>query len=437
MKLTLPAYSVKGSRSGPRRSRRQHLSNLLLILLAGLTVFNIRSFCYGIDFAVAGYTDFSQFYAGATIVRDGSGQNLYTYELQENVQKELYSTAENRTGPVLYYHPAFEILIFVPLTYTSYSRAYFGWVLINLSILVAISLLLFPYLANLRPVFGINVVLSLFAFFPIFNAIYHGQDSIVLLLLFASAFMSLKRDRPFLAGIFLGLGLFRFHIVVPFMLLFVVRKQWKVIRGFFVTGVLVVGASVLVTGWQGSIKYVSLLFEINQNLTNQAHQVRFALYPRAMANLRGLLYTLFAGHLTDIAIAIISLLFSLLVLLWFYVYLTKRGSAEADINLEFSLGIVVMLLVGFHVHLYDWSLLMLPILLLSNRLAGYSPPRGLALWTLRFTVLLLLMTPVYVTLIGLELTSMLFIPLLVFAGLIVSAMPVKRGSELSPVRAES
>ena len=403
----------------------------------GLTVFNIRSFCYGIDFAVAGYIDFSQFYAGATIVRDGKGPDLYTYEMQENVQKQLYSTAENRTGPVLYYHPAFEILIFLPLTYMSYSRAYFGWVLINLTLLLAVSLLLFPFLTNLRPVFGINVVLSFFAFFPIFNAVYHGQDSLLLLLLFASAFVSLKRGRLFLAGALLGLGLFRFHIVVPFMLLFVVRKQWKVIRGFSISAVLVTAASLFVTGWQGTIKYVYLLWEINQNLTDKAHQVRFALYPSAMANLRGLLYTLFTGYLTDTIITIISLLFSLLVLLWFYVFLRKRISSVADIDLEFSLGIVVMLLVGFHVHLYDWTLLMLPILLLSNRFAGLSPPRGLELWTLRFTVLLLLMTPVYVALIGLELTSLLFIPLLVFARLIASAMTLKRGSEPSPVCAES
>jgi len=376
---------------------------------------------YGIDFALEGYTDFSQFYAGAKIVRDGSGHDLYTYEMQESIQKQLYSTAENRTGPVLYYHPAFEILAFIPLTYSSYARAYLGWVIMNLILLLAVPLLVFPFLANLRPVFGVNVFVSFFAFFPIFNAVYHGQDSLLLLLLFASAFVSLKRGRLFLAGALLGLGLFRFHIVVPFMLLFVVRKQWKVIRGFTVTAILVTAASLFITGWQGAIKYVYLLLEINQNLTDKAHQVRFALYPRAMANLRGLLYTLFAGHLSDTIIAMISLSFSLLVLLWFYAYLRKRISMVADIDLEFSLGIVVMLLVGFHVHLYDWSLLMLPILLLSNHFAELSPPRGLELWTLSFTILLLLMTPVYMALIGLEFTSLLFIPLLVFARLIEAA----------------
>jgi hypothetical protein len=402
-----------------------------------LTVFNIRSFWYGIDFAVAGYTDFSQFYAGATIVRDGLGQDLYTYETQENIQKQLYSTAENRTGPLSTNHPAFEILAFLPLAYTSYARAYLCWVIINLIILLAAPLLLFPFLAHLRPVFGINVVVSFFAFFPIFNAVYHGQDSLVLLLLFASAFISLKRGQPFWAGVLLGLGLFRFQLVAPFMLLFLIKKQWRVIQGFSAAALLVSIISVFVTGWQGTIKYVYLLWEMNQNLTDKAHQVRFALYPTAMANLRGLLYTLFAGHLTDTIITIISLLFSLLVLLWFYVYLRNRISSLADIDLEFSMGIVIILLVGFHVHLYDWSLLMLPILLLSNRFAGLSPPRGLELWTLRFTILLLLMTPVYVTLIGLEFTSMLFLPLLVFARLIASAMAVKRGSELFPAGAES
>ena len=434
MKLKLPAYGVRGAKSGPRRSRRQHLSNLLLILLGGLTVFNIRSFWFGIDFALEGYTDFSQFYAGAMIVREGLGQSLYTYEVQENIQRQLYSTAENRTGPLVTNHPAFEILIFLPLTYTSFPRAYLAWLLLNLTILLAVPLLLFPYFANLRPVFGINVFVSFFSFFPIFNAVYHGQDSLVLLLLFACAFVSLKRDLPFLAGVFLGLGLFRFHIVVPFMLLFVVRKQWRVIRGFLVTGVLAVAASLFVTGWQGAIRYVSLLLEINKNLTDRAHQVRFALYPTAMANLRGLLYTLFAGRVSDTIIAIISLLFSLLVLLWFFFYL-KKSVAEA-LDLDFSIGIVVMLLIGFHVHLYDWSLLMLPILFLSNHFARLPLPRGRELWALRFTVLLLLMTPVYVALIVLELTSLLFIPLLVFAGLINTAI-VKRGSELSLACAES
>ena len=79
---------------------------------------------------------------------------------------------------------------------------------------------------------------------------------------------------------------------------------------------------------------------------------------------------------------------------------------------------------------------MLPILLVSNRLAALNPPRGLELWTLRFTTLLLLMTPVYVVLIGLEFSSILFIPLLLFGGLIESAKPPSGGSQLSPVGAE-
>ncbi len=433
MRLPLPSHILRRTASGPRRSRRQHLSNLLFILLAGLTVFNVKSFWYGIDLAFKGYTDFSQFYAGAKVVRDGLGENLYTYETQETAQKRLYSTAEYRTGPVLFYHPAFEILAFLPVTYFSYPTAYLTWVIINLAILLTVPLLLFPYLLNLRPTFSVNIVLSFFSFFPIFNVVYHGQDSLALLLLFSSAFVSLKKGRWFAAGVLLGLGLFRFHLVAPFMLLFVMKKRWKIIQGFFAGGVLVAAVSLLVTGWQGAIKYISFLWEINQNLTDRAHQVRYALYPTAMVNLRGLLYSLFSGHITDTVITILSLSFSLMVLIWFFVKLRQRpgAAADEDIDLEFSLGIVVMLLAGFHLHLYDWSLLMLPILLVSNHFAALSPKPGLPLWTLRFIVLLLLMTPVYVGLIGLELTSILVIPLVVFAQLVGSAMRIKKGPDLA------
>jgi hypothetical protein len=418
MKLPLISRLLTRSESGRGRSRRQHLSNLVFILLAGLTVFNIKSFWYGLDSALEAYTDFSQFYAGAIIVRNGLGQDLYTYETQEKLQQQLYSTADSRTGPVLYYHAPFEILIFLPLTYASYPKAYSSWVVINLIILLAVPLLLFPYLPNLRPTFRINIVLSFFSFFPIFIAVYHGQDSLLLLLLFACAFVSLKRGRLFWAGFLLGLGLFRFHLVVPFMLLFVIKKEWRVIQGFSIAAVFVSIMSVWVTGWQGMIKYVDLLWEINQNLTDRAHQVRFALYPRTMANLRGLIYTLFSGQISDTVITIISASFSLIVLIWLFVYLSKEEEAGVDIDLEFSLGIVAMLLVGIHLHLYDWSLLMLPILLLFNHYAGESSQRGRVLWTLRFTMLLLLMTPIYMMLITLELTSILVVPLLVFAYLI-------------------
>src|SRR5207247_2806967 len=109
--------------------------------------------------------------------------------------------------------------------YTSYAKAYWSWVVINLIILLAVPLLLFPYLPNLRPTFGINILLSFFSFFPIFIAVYHGQDSLILLLMFACAFISLKRGWPFWAGLLLGLGLFRFRLVVQFMFLLGLHKQ--------------------------------------------------------------------------------------------------------------------------------------------------------------------------------------------------------------------
>jgi Glycosyltransferase family 87 len=409
------------------RTRKQHLRNLLLIVIGGCLVFNARSFWWGKERAFEGYTDYCQFYAGATAIREGLGERLYTYEAQQEIQQKLFGTTESRTGPLFFYHAPYEILLFVPLTYGSYRTAYLAWLIVNAIMLVGVLVLLFPFLRNIRPTFSVNIALSLFAFFPVFIGLYQGQDSFLLLLLLTLAFVSVKKDRPLTAGIFLGLGLFRFHLVLPFMLLFVVKKQWRVIHGFLITAVLVSIGSLAVTGWVGLVRYVQFLWEINQNLSDPTHQTRYALFPTAMANFRGVLYRLLAGEVPDIFLTLASLSFSLLILLWFVAFVRKGSQAKTDMNLEFSLAVVVMILVGFHVHMYDLSFLILPILLVSNHFGALSErPRGRPLWTLRVTALILLMTPVYVLLIGLQFVGLLTIPILIFAALIATEATAHR-----------
>jgi len=98
-----------------------------------------------------------------------------------------------------------------------------------------------------------------FLHLPIFNGGLSRAGFALATVVVRVWFVSLKRGRLFLAGALLGLGLFRFHIVVPLMLLFVVRKQWKVIRGFHCHSDSGYSCFPFITGWQGAIKYVYLL----------------------------------------------------------------------------------------------------------------------------------------------------------------------------------
>jgi len=48
-------------------------------------------------------------------------------------------------------------------------------------------------------------------------------------------FHLLKNGRDFRAGAILGLGLFKFQFIVPFALIFLLRRRWKFMRGFVAT----------------------------------------------------------------------------------------------------------------------------------------------------------------------------------------------------------
>jgi len=177
-----------------------------------------------------GYSDFSSFYSAGTIVRDGGGQHLYESEKQWVVQKKLFPYVPVRKGPLLFNHAPFEALIYLPLAYLPYAKAFLCWAAINILFLAGFSWVMRKYVPVLdQPVF---LLLACFSFFPILAALTQGQDSILLLLLYALAFADLKQQNNFRAGCWLALATFKFHLVIPFLpVLFVIGKR-KALAGF-------------------------------------------------------------------------------------------------------------------------------------------------------------------------------------------------------------
>jgi hypothetical protein len=84
-------------------------------------------------------------------------------------------------------------------------------------------------------------------------ALIQGQDSILLLFLYCLVFLGLRRNAEFSGGSWLGLGVFKYHLVVPFVVPLLRRK--KLTAGFMVVVVLLGLISLAVTGWQGLLSY--------------------------------------------------------------------------------------------------------------------------------------------------------------------------------------
>ncbi len=99
----------------------------------------------------------------------------------------------------------------------------------------------------------------------------HGQTSVVLLLLFALTFVCVKRGQDFKAGVFLGLGLFKFALVLPFALIYCVRRKWRLMAGFSAAALLLGVLSLIAVGPAGVRSYIGLMFDIVKNPDNPAY----------------------------------------------------------------------------------------------------------------------------------------------------------------------
>src|SRR5207249_3890623 len=132
-------------------------------------------------------------------------------------------------------HPAYEALLFVPLSLVPYPVAMAFFMGINA--LSAVLWLLFLSSILLPREQGCTAVpvLLLTSFFSVTKTIAHGQDSIILLALFAGTFRLLELRNDLWAGVLIGLGLFKFQIVVPVALIFLLWRRWRFVAGFCIS----------------------------------------------------------------------------------------------------------------------------------------------------------------------------------------------------------
>ncbi len=337
-----------------------------------------------------GYPDFTIFYTAGKMLRVGLGHDLYEGGLQYLVQQTFAAGVRTRKGPLPYNHPAFEALIFEPLAAFDYPAAYAVWTFINLAILAFLPFLLrqrIPLLAQYPPLLWLLVLLG---FFPVLVALLQGQDVILLLLLNALAFAALKRNADTLAGCWLGLSVFKFQLIVPFVLVLLCWKRAKVVRSFAVTAVGLAAISIAITGWAGALRYPKyvLHFETFMEQGGIAND---------MPNLRGLLegWTVVrafpSAHVITIAL-------SICLLLWVIVKGRRTIASSRQFDLQFSLAMVAAVLASYHAFPYDLSLLVIPLFLVVNYAIETAPLHRYGNIALMLPVLLLFLTPVYMLL---------------------------------------
>jgi hypothetical protein len=321
---------------------------VLILVMAGLVTIAME---YRVFVAAPGM-DFDHYYAAAQMLRSGSGARLYDVHLQDQFEAKY----THRSG-TLFNYPAATALLYLPVTLGNFYRGYFLWESLSLTIVFGCIFLLNRSFALFRDTHFI-ALLSLF-FVPLHTLLLEGQVDAFVLLAYVLALLALKSEQPFAAGVVLALGLVKFHLVLPFAWVMLVRKQWRFLYGFSAGSIFVIALSVSIC--PSFLTSYPRLLATMQSLPNGGF------HPQLMSNFRGLIYLATKHEAPVSLLAAIAL-----------VVLTIVARRWTTLESGFSAAIAATLFSTYHVYVPDLVLLLIPLMFACR------PP-----WNLEKTLVLL------------------------------------------------
>ena len=356
------APTIRPEVSPPKSLRSLEVILGLLPLMLGL---QLLIWIVYLPAALRGNADFRNCYAAGVILRTGQGHRLYDYQLQHAIQNSSISESQD---VLPYVHLSYEALIYAPFSLLPYRSAFLCFLGVNLLLLLLCYMAMRTYFWRARLAWRWLPILFPVSFAPVGATLMQGQDSLISLLLLSTALASLSNRHSLMAGVFVGLVLFKFQLVLPIALLFLLWGNWNFVMGAALSVSAAIGLSAVIVGPVGLIRYVRSLREISTNFT-VGGQVLYRMPVARMPNVRGLVLAL--PHLSSGVVTTLVLIVSACLIASAY-WVGRRASAEW----QFSISIVAATLVGYHVLTHDLSMLLVPIAVLLNQ------SEGCGLWTI-------------------------------------------------------
>jgi hypothetical protein len=282
-------------------------------------------------------------------------------------------------------HPAYEAILYIPVSLLPFRAAYVAFLVINLGLLLLSFFLLKTQTGNLKAVWHPLPLVVLFTYLPIAAALMQGQDSIILLTLFVVSFALLERGKETTAGLSLGLGVFRFQLVLPIALLFLIWKRWRFVSGIALSGIGALALSVWMVGLEATKLYVRSLASMSIGNVSQIERIRYAQPVGYMGNLRALISGVAAHWVPSSLVQGIIVVLSIAILVW-----VARSAGPAKTSSDLLLiAIPTAAIVSYHMFIHDMSVLALPTIIILNRFIwAESEQDSKARWTLRSAALM-------------------------------------------------
>jgi hypothetical protein len=340
-------------RSASHDSRWNSGANLL-----GLVVCCVLSLCCFLLSSRAesvGRQDFRGLYAAGQMVL-----HCPSLLFNQSVQAQWQHAAAGGSQLVTFEHPAYEALLYAPLSIFSYRTAYLVYAGCNMLLLWLCSLFAPPAVSEFaccyRPAF-------FFLSFPLLLTIFVGQNSILFLLAVCLAYNALAAGKDRLAGLILGLVIFKLAIAVPLAILISIRRGRNFVLGFAGASGALAALSIWIAGLRGTRDFLHLLASATLSTDHSIKaQFDYGIWLHAMPNLPGLFYLLGSGHLSPRGFNTLNLA-GTFALFCACAWLQRHIVAEST---AFASAVLCAVLASPHLYIYELAVLPVAFLLLSS-----------------------------------------------------------------------
>lgn len=295
------------------------------------------------------FQDFLPFYISARLIDQGHAAVLYNAQVTTESMHAILGQPTHVLLPNLYGPQV--ALFFSPLARFSFPAAARIWIAVSLVLIFLCVYLVWRSCSALKPHFGI-VALCTLAYPPLFHFLARGQISGLVVACFTAAFFAFRVERNWLAGIALGLLVFKpqFVVAIPLVLLF--ARAWKSLAGLVMATAAQLALARIYFGPTVMRAYIDTLSQLSR-VNNSAE---LSLAPIQMHSWRAFWSLLIPWPQLAFALYVLSsvAIIGIATLVW---------KSSAPLALRFSALTLAALLVNPHLFIYD-LLVMAPALLL-------------------------------------------------------------------------
>ena len=295
-------------------------------------------------------TDFVHFYVLGSLAAQHRGAALYNTLLQSVLAEQIVPGAQPLYFVALY-GPQVS-LVFAPFARLPYGWALLAWSLLSCMIYTACCFAVWKTCPRLKQHWMTVVILAI-AYPAFFHLIAWGQTSAPALACFTVAYLALRSNRQFLAGLAIGLLIYKPQLGFVAAGLFLFSGQWTALIGALISaagelsvGWIYYGTSVMRDYWS-ALRHITKMLPYLEPRPYTTHSLR----------------SFWSMLVPSPAAATVLYVASAIIVLISGVYVWR---SRAPLSIRYSAMLVVTVLVAPHLTVYDLVILAPVFLLLAD-----------------------------------------------------------------------